>query len=70
MLKTTASLLALSTVIGLSTACAQEGGPVKEGDKVPDVTLPATGAKKSVNLRDLAGKKVVLYFFPKAMTPG
>jgi peroxiredoxin Q/BCP len=70
MLKTTASLLALAALIGLSTACAQEGSPVREGDMVPNVTLPATGSRKQINLQDLKGKKVVLFFYPKAMTPG
>lgn len=36
---------------------------------VPDVTLPSTGGQE-VSLKALAGKKVVLYFYPKDMTPG
>ena len=39
------------------------------GQAVPDLTLPATGGQQ-VNLRQLSGKKVVLYFYPKDMTPG
>jgi peroxiredoxin Q/BCP len=35
----------------------------------PDLTLPATGGK-SVQLADLQGKKLVLYFYPKDNTPG
>lgn len=40
-----------------------------EGAKMPDVTLADdTGAM--VNTRDLAGKTLVLYFYPKDDTPG
>ena len=42
---------------------------LKEGDKAPDFTLPASDGS-SVSLRDLAGKKVVVYFYPKDNTPG
>ena len=39
------------------------------GDQAPDFTLPdATG--KPVALADYRGSKVVLYFYPAAMTPG
>jgi peroxiredoxin Q/BCP len=42
---------------------------LKVGDKAPDFTLPAhTG--RTVSLKDYAGRKLVLYFFPKADTPG
>jgi len=34
-----------------------------------DISLAATGGK-SITLRDLAGHKVVLYFYPKDNTPG
>lgn len=43
--------------------------PLKEGDKAPDFSLQATDGK-TVSLKDLTGKKVVLYFYPKDMTPG
>jgi peroxiredoxin Q/BCP len=36
---------------------------------VADFTCPATG-NKSVQLKSLRGKKVVLYFYPKDSTPG
>lgn len=39
------------------------------GKSVPAFKLPATG-DKSVALKDLKGKKVVLYFYPKDSTPG
>ena len=39
------------------------------GDKAPMFTLQ-DDKNNSVTLADLAGKKVLLYFYPKAMTPG
>jgi thioredoxin-dependent peroxiredoxin len=42
---------------------------LKIGDKAPDFSLHCdTGA--TVSLKDFAGKHVVLFFFPKANTPG
>lgn len=38
-------------------------------DKAPDFTLPDQDGRK-VSLKDFRGKTVVLYFFPKANTPG
>lgn len=42
---------------------------VQVGQAVPDFTLPASSGK-DVSLSDFRGKKVVLYFYPKDMTPG
>ena len=42
---------------------------LKEGDKAPDFAVPDANGKP-VNLKDLRGKKVVLYFYPKDDTPG
>lgn len=39
------------------------------GAKAPDFTLPDAEGN-SVSLSDFAGKKVVLYFYPKDNTPG
>lgn len=39
------------------------------GDKAPDFTVNDQDGKP-VKLSDLKGKKVVLYFYPKDMTPG
>jgi peroxiredoxin Q/BCP len=39
------------------------------GKKIKNFSLPATG-DKTISLKDLAGKKVVLYFYPKDSTPG
>ena len=41
----------------------------KVGGKAPAFELPATGGKK-IKLKDLGGKKVVLYFYPKDNTSG
>jgi peroxiredoxin Q/BCP len=37
--------------------------------KVPDFTLPAASGE-NVSLSDYGGKRVVIYFYPKDMTPG
>jgi peroxiredoxin Q/BCP len=39
------------------------------GDPAPDFTLPSD-AGEEVSLSDLRGKKVIVYFYPAAMTPG
>ena len=39
------------------------------GTKAPDFTLPDQDGN-AVSLGDFAGQKVVLWFFPKASTPG
>jgi peroxiredoxin Q/BCP len=42
---------------------------LKVGDKAPDFTLTSDEGE-SVSLSDFKGKQVVLYFYPKASTPG
>jgi thioredoxin-dependent peroxiredoxin len=42
---------------------------LKEGDKAPDIRLQ-TDAGEPFKLSDLKGKRVVLYFYPRADTPG
>ncbi len=42
---------------------------IKEGDKAPDIRLE-TDAGAPFDLRALRGRKVVLFFYPKASTPG
>jgi peroxiredoxin Q/BCP len=42
---------------------------VAVGEKAPDFTLPADDGRR-VSLKELRGKKVVLYFYPKDDTPG
>ena len=39
------------------------------GDAAPDFTL-TSDTEEQVSLADLRGKKVILYFYPAAMTPG
>ena len=43
--------------------------PPAIGDSIPDIELPATGGKR-IKLSDYRGKNLVLYFYPKASTPG
>jgi peroxiredoxin Q/BCP len=42
---------------------------IEEGKKAPDFALGASGGR-SVSLKSLKGKPFVLYFYPKADTPG
>lgn len=42
---------------------------LKSGDKAPAFSLPADSGER-VTLKDLKGKKVVLYFYPKDDTSG
>ena len=42
---------------------------LKVGDKAPDITLPNQD-EVEISLRDLEGKWVVLYFYPKDNTTG
>ena len=42
---------------------------LKEGDSAPSFTAPTNGGGK-VSLRELKGKHVVLFFYPKDDTPG
>ena len=39
------------------------------GEQAPDFTLP-TDDGGTVSLKDLRGRKVIVYFYPNAMTPG
>ena len=42
---------------------------IEEGAQAPDFTLPNQDGE-AVSLSDYAGRTVVLYFYPKADTPG
>jgi len=57
----------------------EEPKTVEVGKPAPDVTLPATSIDtvlpdkkdaKTLSLKELKGKNVVLYFYPKALTGG
>jgi len=42
---------------------------LKEGDNAPDFSVTADNGK-TVALADFRGRNLVLYFYPKANTPG
>ena len=42
---------------------------MKTGDKLPKLTLPASGGK-DIALADYKGKPLIVYFYPKDNTPG
>ena len=42
---------------------------IEEGKKAPDFTLADQGGKQ-VSLSDFKGKDVIVWFYPKADTPG
>ena len=46
-----------------------ESDGVKEGDQAPDFSMAATGGR-TVALSAMKGRPFVLYFYPKADTPG
>ena len=50
-------------------SCREERGMLKPGDPAPDFTATSHDGRR-VELAELRGKKVLLYFFPKADTPG
>lgn len=43
--------------------------PLQVGTQAPDFSLPDQDGQQ-VSLSSLRGKKVLIYFYPKAMTPG
>jgi len=45
------------------------GNKLAVGDTAPDIELPGDTGKK-ISLKDFAGKKVVVYFYPKDDTSG
>ncbi len=73
------SLLGLGVLLALTSAVRAEDEKIKEGSPAPDIKLQATQIEKvlpgkkdatEMSLKDLKGKNVVLFFFPKAMTKG
>jgi len=49
--------------------CGEDETMLKIGQKAPDFTLKSD-AGSDISLHDFHGKLVVLFFFPKANTPG
>ena len=43
--------------------------PLKQGENAPHFTL-LNQRNEAISLADFKGKKVLLYFYPKALTPG
>jgi thioredoxin-dependent peroxiredoxin len=52
-----------------STPSARVSVPLAEGAKAPAFSLPRDGGS-TVSLKDYAGQKLVLFFYPRADTPG
>lgn len=71
------TLLALG-MLTMTLNAADEKAPIKEGDKFPDIALEAVQVEKipgkkagdTLSIKDLKGKNVVVFFYPKASTPG
>ena len=53
----------------MSTNCAHDKVRLVEGVSAPDFTL-TDDHNNSVSLSDYAGKRVIVYFYPRANTPG
>lgn len=62
-----------------ATGAARGGAKVEEGKPAPAVVLSAVQVERALpdkkdattlDLKDLRGKNVVLFFYPKAMTKG
>ena len=54
---------------GLESNYNREDNMLEIGTKAPDFTLPDIN-ENMVSLKDFKGQKIVLWFFPKANTPG
>jgi peroxiredoxin Q/BCP len=54
---------------GKATATPDGGHALSEGKKAPAFRLPRDGGE-TVSLADFAGQKLVLFFYPRADTPG
>jgi len=72
-------LRVLALVTLLAVAAPALADKIEEGKPAPAVTLPAVNVgtilpakkdAKTLSLKDVQGKNVVLFFFPKAMTRG
>jgi peroxiredoxin len=60
----------LALMVFSAAAMSGEGGAVKVGDAAPDISAPDENGK-DVKLADFKGKNgLVIFFYPKADTPG
>ncbi|HEY7618110.1 MAG TPA: peroxiredoxin [Terriglobales bacterium] len=57
------------SLMGLASRFALAGNPPEVGSAAPEFTLPSQDGSH-ISLKDYRGKWVVLYFYPKDMTPG
>jgi hypothetical protein len=57
------------TRAGCNMFCCRRGFIMQANDKAPDFTLSDQDGRQ-VSWQDFRGKTVILYFFPKANTPG
>jgi peroxiredoxin Q/BCP len=62
-------VFAISAAMAAGAALYATDAPPVEGAKAPGFTLKSQEGK-DVSLKDFSGKWVVLYFYPKDMTPG
>ncbi|WP_084799789.1 peroxiredoxin [Bradyrhizobium sp. Ai1a-2] len=60
---------AASKSLKSAVSAATKSTTLVEGAKAPDFRLPRDGGSE-VSLTDFAGKKLVLFFYPRADTPG
>jgi peroxiredoxin Q/BCP len=67
--KLAAKALRASTGKSTTPAAAAKVGGLSEGGKAPAFTLPRDGGS-SVTLKSFAGRKLVIFFYPRASTPG
>jgi thioredoxin-dependent peroxiredoxin len=58
-----------STASKSSTRTAKTASVLQEGMRAPSFSLPRDGGQ-SVALNDFAGRKLVIFFYPRADTPG
>lgn len=53
----------------MATKATQKNSPLSVGDPAPNFTLPDDKGN-SVRLKDFRGRRLVVYFYPAALTPG
>jgi thioredoxin-dependent peroxiredoxin len=68
MLRIVLLAIVLIVVLLLIPRLSSRSATPTEGSEAPDFTLPSQ--EGTVSLRDYRGKWVVLYFYPKDLTPG